>query len=114
MDCKTPLPDHPPKVANFLISGREVAFSYSGRWAHASPICGRSTNIGNVPVLLYGADRASSKRASGLTFQSGGSRLGRRYFVTVARPDHKNLAAGAKRLKQSNLQQILRLPPRAV
>ena len=71
-------------------------------------------NIGSVPVLLYGADRASSKQASGLTFQSGGRRLGRRYFVTVARPDHKNLAVGAKRLTQRNLQQILRLPPRAV
>jgi hypothetical protein len=73
-----------------------------------------STNIGSVPILLYGADRASGKRASGLTFQSGGSRLGGRYFVTVARPDHKNLAVGAKRLTQRNLQQILRLLPRAV
>src|ERR1039457_5031872 len=92
----------------------KVGFSYSGRWAHVSPICGRSTNIGSVPVLLYGADRASSKQASGLTFQSGRSRLGRRYSVTVARPDHKNRAVGAKRLIQSNLQRILRLPPRAV
>ena len=66
------------------------------------------------PYLLYGADRASSKQASGLTFQSGRRRLGRRYFVTVARPGHKNLAFGAKRLIQSNLQQILRLSPRAV
>ena len=65
-------------------------------------------------ILLYGTDRASSKQASGLTFQSGGSRLGGRYFVTVARPDHKNLAVGAKRLTQRNLQQILRLPSRAV
>ena len=75
--------------------------------------------IGSVPVLLYGADlygadRTSSKQASGLTFQSGGRRLGRRYFDTVARLDHKNLAVGAKRLTQRNLQQILRLPPRAV
>ena len=81
--------------------------------------CGAlSTNIGSVPVLLYGADYMAlieqGKQASGLTFQSGGRRLGRRYFVTVARPDHKNLAVGAKRLIQSNLQRILRLPPRAV
>jgi hypothetical protein len=48
--------------------------------------------IGSVPVLLYGAGRASSRQASGLTFQSGGRRLGRRYSVTVARPDHQNPA----------------------
>src|ERR1035437_6215939 len=93
------------------ICGVLVQWAMGARVAH---LCGRSTNIGSVPVLLYGADRASSKQASRLTFQSGRRRLGRRYFVTVARPDHKNLAVGAKRLTQRNLQQILRLPPRAV
>ena len=40
----------------------------------------------------------------GVQAHSGG-----RYFVNVARPEHKNLAVGAKQLTQSNLQQIPRL-----
>jgi hypothetical protein len=63
------------------------------------------------PFVVF-ACLAQSIRRGALLLLVG--RLGRRYFVTVARPDHKDLAAGAKRLKQSNLQQLLRLPPRAV
>ena len=46
-----------------------------------------------------GTTRTSVGRFVILEFLGSGC-LGRRYFVTVARPDHKNLAVGAKHTKE--------------